>query len=288
MIFDEKKREVEDSGPGSSVELISQDSFLDRNLQAKQIENIKITDVKADENVHAEGIDVKKIENEKGVFDMESEATEQGDHNCENESKESEDEDVFKNLYSVLIYDVMGMHDDMKYMQMPSGTVKEVEVDKRIDASTVVSFLLIIFTMLLVYGKTHKQSLLIARLSQLSQPSLLSQLQPAELLSLTSSCSCQAESVVCCKVTTALTAKDSSMASKVSTCVTWCRQIWVAVYAVTERLTAGITTAMLDMVTRTESAACAVFAWFRRTFKALCVVTEVMIAVVTKLYQNEE
>ena len=64
MIFDEKKREVEDSGPGSSAELISQDSFLDRNLQAKQIENIKITDVKADENVHAEGIDVKKIENE--------------------------------------------------------------------------------------------------------------------------------------------------------------------------------------------------------------------------------
>ena len=45
---------------------------------------------------------------------------------------------------------------------------------------------------------------------------------------------------------------------------------------------------MLDMVTRTESAACAVFAWFRRTFKALCVVTEVMIAIVTKLYQNEE
>ena len=71
-------------------------------------------------------------------------------------------------------------------------------------------------------------------------------------------------------------------------CDTWFRQIWVAVYAVTERLTAGITTAMLDMVTRTESAACAVFAWFRRTFKALCVVTEVMIAVVTKLYQNEE
>ena len=70
--------------------------------------------------------------------------------------------------------------------------------------------------------------------------------------------------------------------------MTWCRQIWVAVYAVTERLTAGITTAMLDMVTRTESAACAVFAWFRRTFKVLCVVTEVVIAVVTKLYQNEE
>ena len=148
-----------------------------------------------------------------------------------------------------------------------SGTAKKDKMDRRMDASTIVSFLLIIFAMVLVHGKTlHEQSLLIARLSQLSQSSLLSQLQPEELLSLTSSCSCQAESGVCCKVTTALTAKVFSMASKVSTCVTWCRQIWVAVYAVTERLTAGIITAMLDMVTRTESTACTVFAWLRRTF----------------------
>ena len=204
MIFDKKKRKAEDPGPGRSVELISQDSFLDRNLQPKQIENVKvdenyhedyenesfddknevaveketdlkamkakvvndkITNVKADKNVHAEDNDVEKIKDENDVFDTESEATEQGDHNCENESKESEDEDVFKNLYSVLIYDVMGMHDDMKYMQMPSGTVKEVEVDKRMDASTVVSFLLIIFAMVIIYGKTlHEQSQLIARL----------------------------------------------------------------------------------------------------------------------------
>ena len=33
-----RRFEVEDPGPGSSVELISQDSFLDRNLQAKQAE----------------------------------------------------------------------------------------------------------------------------------------------------------------------------------------------------------------------------------------------------------
>ena len=43
-----RRFEAEDPGPGSSVELISQDSFLDRNLRAKQIEIIKITDVKAD------------------------------------------------------------------------------------------------------------------------------------------------------------------------------------------------------------------------------------------------
>ena len=52
----------------------------------------------------------------------------------------------------------MGMHDDMKYMQVPSGTVKEVELDKMINASTVVSFLLIIFAMVQMYGKTlHEQ-----------------------------------------------------------------------------------------------------------------------------------
>ena len=183
----------------------------------------------------------------------------------------------------------MGMYDDMKYMQVPSGTIKEVEVDKRMDAPTIVSFLQIIFAMVLVNGKIHhEQPLLIARLSQLLQPSLLSQLQP-ESLSLTSSCSCQAESGVCCKVTTALTAKVFSMASKVSTCVTWCRQIWVAVYAVTERLTAGITTAMPDMVTRVESVACAVIAWLKRTFKALCVVTELVNAAVGAIvYQDEE
>ena len=86
-----------------------------------------------------------------------------------------------------------------------------------------------------------------------------------------------------------LSAKVSSMASKVSTCMTWCRQTWVAVHAVTERLTAGITTAMLDMVTRVESVACAVIAWLRQTFKALCVVTELVNAAVGVIvYQDEE
>ena len=206
------------------------------------------------------------------------------------------EEEISENLYdkivpeSVFINDTMGMHDDKKYMQVPSGTVKEVEVDKRMDASTVVSFLLIIFAMVYLYGKTlNEQSLLIARLSQLSQPSLLSQFQPVELLSLTSLSSSQAESGVCCKVTTALSAKVSSMASKVSTCMTWRRQTWVAVHAVTERLTAGITTAMLDMVTRVESVACAGIAWLRQAFKALCVVTELVNAAVGVIvYQDEE
>ena len=159
--------------------------------------------------------------------------------NEENEPKEYEAENESKNLYdevvpkSVSIDDVIGMH-DMKYMQVLIGTGKKDEV---------------------------------TRLSQLSQSSLLSQLQPEGSMSLTSSCSCQAESEVCCEVTTALTAKVPSMASKVSTCMTWCRQIWVAVYAVTERPTAGITTAMLDMVARIASTASAVVAWLRRILR---------------------
>ena len=190
--------------------------------------------------------------------------------NKENDSdEERETEDVSKNLYdeivpeSVSIDDVIGMH-DMKYMQVHSGTGKKDKVDRRMDASTFVSFL--IFAMLLICGKTlHEQSRQITRLSKLSQPSLFSQLQPEVLLSLTSSCSCQAESGVCCEVTTALTVKASSMASKVSAVVTWFRQTWVAVYGVTERPTAGITTAMLDMVARIASTACAVNAWLKRT-----------------------
>merc|ERR1719369_1882 len=151
-------------------------------------------------------------------------------------------------------------------MQVHSGTGKKDKVDRRMDASTFVSFL--IFAMLLIFGKTlNEQSRLIARLSQMLQPSLFSQLQPEVLLSLTSSCSCQAESGVCCEVTTALTVKASSMASKVSAVVTWFRQTWVAVYAVTERPTAGITTAMLDMVAKIASTACAVVAWLRRTLR---------------------
>ena len=259
-----------------------------------KIVNDKITDVKADENVDAEGNGVEKLKKEKDVFDMKSEATEHENKNCKNESKEGEALYELKNLYdkivpeSVFDDDVMGMHDDMKYMQVPSGTVKEDEEDRRMDVSTIVSFLLIIFAMVLVHGKTlHEQPLLINRLSQLSQSSLLSQLQPEELLSLTSSCSCQAESGVCCKVTTALTSKVFSMASKVSTCVTWCRQIWVAVYAVEERLTASITTVMPDTVARMESTACAVIAWLKRTSKALCVVTELVIAAVSaSVYQG--
>ena len=113
---------------------------------------------------------------------MNNEAIEQRDQNWKNESQEGEAEDEFKNLYdkfvpeSVFNDDVMGMHDDMKYMQVPSGNVKEVEVDKRMDASTVVSFLQIIFAMVLVYGKIlHEQPWLI--IIKLARDSLKEQIE---------------------------------------------------------------------------------------------------------------
>ena len=84
--------------------------------------------------------------------------------NEENESKERETENVSKNLYdkivpeSVSIDDVIGMQ-DMKYMQVPNGSGKKVEVDKRMDVSTFVSFLQVIFAMVIICGKTlHEQS----------------------------------------------------------------------------------------------------------------------------------
>ena len=86
---------------------------------------------------------VEKVKNEKDedVFDIK--ATDQGNQNDEeNESKEYE--------------------------------VKEVEVDSRMDASTIVSTPHIIFAMVIICGETlHKQSLLVARLSQMLQSCLM-------------------------------------------------------------------------------------------------------------------
>ena len=102
------------------------------------------------------------------------------------------------------------MHDDFMYMQVPSGTCKEAKVGKTTDISAIVALLQAIFAILLVSGKTlHEQSLIIARLSNLSQPSLLSHLQPEVSLSHSSPCSCQTQSKVRSMVTTAFKGKVS-------------------------------------------------------------------------------
>ena len=100
-----------------------------------------------------------------------------------------------------------------------------------------VALLQAILAIVLVTGKTlHEQSKLMARSSELSRPSLLSQLQPEASLSPSSSCTCQAASRVCFEVTTTFTAKVFSLANKVIIGVTSFKQIWVAVNCVREKM----------------------------------------------------
>ena len=62
------------------------------------------------------------------------------------------------------------MHDNLMYMQVPSGTKKEDEVDMRMNLSMIVSLLHAIVAMLLISGKTlQEHRLLVTRLSKFSQ-----------------------------------------------------------------------------------------------------------------------
>ena len=154
--------------------------------------------LEADRNVDAKGKDVEKVLNEKDneVFDIKNEATghkekistvesakgnkaEDGELNGGKVRKP--DDKIVTDSGSI---DVKDMHDEFMYMQVPSGTDKKDEMGKSTDISDIVNLLQAIFAILLVNGKTlHEQSLQIARLLQLSQPSLLSQLQPKASLS---------------------------------------------------------------------------------------------------------
>ena len=115
-----------------------------------KVVNDKIKDVKVDENGH-EDFENETFDDKNEIVceDCTKSSIKIKIENAENESEEKISENLYDKIVpeSVFIDDVMGMHDDMKCMQVPSGTVKEVEVDKRINASTVVSFLLIIFAM---------------------------------------------------------------------------------------------------------------------------------------------
>ena len=151
-----------------------------------------------------------------------------------------------KKLYDKVVPNTepIDVKDDLMYMQVPSNTDNEDEVDKRADVSAILALLQAIFAILIVVGKTlHEQSVLTARHSKLSQSSLLSHFQPKASLSPESSCYCQTKS----KVTTASIIRVSSMANKVSTGVMWFREIWVAVSAMKERLTADIATTLYQV-----------------------------------------
>ena len=107
------------------------------------------------------------------------------------------------------------VNDDSMSKQMIGGgsSANEVDKDFAMDTSRMVTLLQVIFTMLLIAGKSlHEQSVQIARLSQLPQPSVSSSMQPV-VLSSRSQCSCLTKSRAYCKVITALRGKVADMAS---------------------------------------------------------------------------
>ena len=123
------------------------------------------------------------------------------------------------------------------YKQIRGGACKKDEVDTRMNASMIIPLIHAIVAMLLISGKTlQEHRLLVNRLSKFSRSSLYNHLQPEVIQSPSSPCSSQAMSRVCSEVVTAFTGKVSSMANKVSTCVTGYRQIWVAVAVMKEKL----------------------------------------------------
>ena len=119
------------------------------------------------------------------------------------------------------------MHNDLMYKQL--FDCNEKEVGKETNGYWIVALLQAIFALLLVCGKTlHEQSVKINHLSKLSQPSLLSHLQPEAPLFPKSPCSCQTKPRVCCEVTDAFSTKVSSMVSTASSGVLWCKRIYRA------------------------------------------------------------
>ena len=102
------------------------------------------------------------------------------------------------------------------------GDGTDDKVVKGMDAFTIIPLLQVILAMMLFSVKTlQEQSLLIARLSNLSQPGISNPSQPLASSS-GSQCSCLTQSRYC-KATEAISEKVASMASLG---VMWCEQVW--------------------------------------------------------------
>ena len=100
-----------------------------------------------------------------------------------------------------------------------------VDNDKQMDASKIIPLLQAIFTMLLFSGK-----------SQLSQPSLHSHPQPEVSRFPCSPSSHQIQCRVCCKVTTDILGKVSSVVNTAIVGVAWLKRTCVAFYSVKKRM----------------------------------------------------
>ena len=116
------------------------------------------------------------------------------------------------------------VNDDQKMCsEVLGGDGTDDKVVKGIDALTIIPLLQVILAMMLFSVKTlQEQSLLIARLSNLSQPGISNPFQPLASSS-GSQCSCLTKSRMYCKATEAISEKVASMASLG---MAWCEQVW--------------------------------------------------------------
>ena len=134
------------------------------------------------------------------------------------------------------------------YKQATGGSCNDDEAGMGMNPFNLVPLLHTIVAMLLISGRTlHEQRLLVAKVSKYSQSSRYSSPQSEVSPSSSPPCSCQIQSRLCCKVTTAFLDKVSCMANTTRTGVTWLSQTWLAVKCVKERLKPGIATALYQV-----------------------------------------
>ena len=130
----------------------------------------------------------------------------------------------------------VSLNDELMYKQVLGGDHSDDKVVKGTDALTIVPLLQAILVMMLVSVKTFQdQSVLIARLSDLSQCRM-----SASFKSVASSsslqCSCLTQSRTCWSITTAISRKVTGMANSVSTGMMWCRQVSGAIISMMQNV----------------------------------------------------
>ena len=235
-----------DNAKGNDVEIVKEkgndsfyvDEFLGKNLHWSNDSNSDDSDDSEVETDDEYDNDAKEYEKEICInesdenYKVEVEEFNKWYYKKLEERKGSKVDKTSRKLYDKIdsnSAEYENENDDLLYKQV-LGREYEDEVVKRMDPSTIVPLLQVILVMLFITGKTlREQTMLIARMSKFSRPSLFNYLQSEGTPSSGSPCSCKTQSV-CCEVTTALIAKVSSMVNKASTGVVWFEQFCGALY----------------------------------------------------------
>ena len=130
----------------------------------------------------------------------------------------------------------VSLNDELMHKQVLGGDHSDDEVVKGTDALTIVPLLQAILVMMLVSVKTFQdQSVLIARLSDLSQCRMSASFKPVAPSS-SLQCSCLTQSRKCWSITTAISGKVTGMANIVSTGMIWCRQVSGAINCIMQNV----------------------------------------------------